>query len=150
MLRDKWYRRSAEAGNHYACFKMGRLSEQHYDFQEAERWYERAAAGGRSLHALLAGKLKAQRGAYAEAEPFLREAWEEGYGEPHGTEAAGYYGLVLHRLGRLAEAVEPLEEAALSWDEDVRPRYSRDDLTVLARMMDPQQELEKVNAALAD
>ncbi|WP_246235571.1 tetratricopeptide repeat protein [Streptomyces boluensis] len=149
-LRDAWYRKAAEAGHHYACQRMGWLSEQHYDFQEAERWYERAAGSGEPLHAMLAGKLKAQRGAYAEAEPLLRTAWEECAEESGGTEAAGYYGLVLHRLGRLAEAVEPLQAAAEDWDEDVRPRYSRDDLTVLSRMVKPRKELKAVNAALAE
>lgn len=147
-LRDDWYRRSAEAGHHDACNEMGWLSEHHRDYQEAERWYVRAAEDGSSLNAMLAGKLKAQRGAYAEAEPFLHRAWEQGGGAAHGTEAAGYYGLVLHRLGRLEEAVEPLRAAAAGWDDDVRARYSRDDLDVLARMADPKKELAEVEAAL--
>jgi TPR repeat protein len=147
--RDHWYRRAAEAGHHDACNEMGWLSEYHRDFQEAERWYVRAAEDGSSLNAMLAGKLKAQRGAYTEAEPFLRKAWEEGGGAPHRTEAAGYYGLVLHRLGRLADAVEPLRAAAARWDDDVRARYSQDDLTVLARTADPAKELAEVEAALA-
>ncbi|MET9433201.1 tetratricopeptide repeat protein [Streptomyces sp. NPDC006551] len=147
--RDHWYRRAAEAGHHDACNQMGRLSEYHRDYQEAERWYVRAADDGSPLNAMLAGRLKAQRGAYAEAEPFLRKAWEEGTGSAHGTEAAGYYGLVLHRMGRLAEAVEPLRAATARWDEDVRARYSRDDLDVLARTADPAKELAEVEAAPA-
>ncbi|MEV5438789.1 tetratricopeptide repeat protein [Streptomyces sp. NPDC052682] len=147
-LRDQWYRTAAEAGHHDACNHMGWLSEHHRDFQEAERWYVRAAGDGSGLNAMLAGKLKAQRGAYAEAEPFLRTAWEQGGETAFRTEAAGYYGLVLHRLGRLAEAVEPLRTAAARWDDDVRARYSQDDLVVLSRMADPRQELAQVEAAL--
>ncbi|MFG2331720.1 sel1 repeat family protein [Streptomyces sp. NPDC048604] len=147
-LRDHWYRRSAEAGNHDACNEMGWLSEFHRDYQEAERWYVRAAADGSSLNAMLAGKLKAQRGAYGEAEPLLRRVWEESGDAAYRTEAAGYYGVALHRLGRLAEAVEPLRAAAAKWDDDVRARYSRDDLTVLARMADPGKELAEVEAVL--
>ncbi|WP_251021796.1 tetratricopeptide repeat protein [Streptomyces sp. ISL-98] len=148
-LRDHWYRTAAEAGHHDACNQMGWLSEYHRDYQEAERWYVRAADDGSPLNAMLAGKLKAQRGAYAEAEPFLRRAWEQGSGSAHVTEAAGYYGLVLHRLGRLAEAVEPLRAATARWDDDVRARYSRDDLDVLARTANPERELAEVEAALA-
>jgi hypothetical protein len=55
----------------------------------------------------------------------------------------------VHRLGRLPEAVEPLRTAAARWDEDVRARYSPDDLTVLARTADPEKELAEVEAALA-
>ncbi|MER7953675.1 sel1 repeat family protein [Streptomyces sp. NPDC096030] len=146
-LRDHWHRKAAEGGHHDACHQMGWLSEYHRDYQEAERWYVRAAGDGSSLNAMLAGKLMAQRGAYAEAEPFLRTAWEQGRDAAHGTEAAGYYGLVLHRLGRLVEAVEPLRAATARWDEDVRARYSRDDLNVLARMADPAKELAEVEAA---
>ncbi|KUM91079.1 hypothetical protein AQI88_38505 [Streptomyces cellostaticus] len=108
----------------------------------------RAAADGSPLNAMLAGKLKAQRGAYAEAEPLLRMAWEQGGDSAYRTEAAGYYGLVLHRLGRLVEAIEPLRTAAARWDEDVSARYSRDDLDVLSRTVDPEEELAHVEAAL--
>ncbi|MER7112005.1 tetratricopeptide repeat protein [Streptomyces sp. NPDC000229] len=149
VLRDHWYWQAAEAGHHGACNEMGWLSEYHKDYQEAERWYVRAADDGSPLNAMLAGRLKAQRGAYAEAEPFLRLAWEQGGDSSYGTEAAGYYGLVLHRLGRLAEAVEPLRTAAARWDDDVRTRYSPDDFVVLARMADPDEELAAVEAALA-
>ncbi|WP_241518563.1 tetratricopeptide repeat protein [Streptomyces sp. CB03238] len=149
ILRDHWYRKAAEAGHHGACNEMGWLSEYHKDFQEAERWYVRAADDGSPLNAMLAGRLKAQRGAYAEAEPFLRVAWEQGGDSAYRTEAAGYYGLVLHRLGRLAEAVEPLRAAAARWDDDVRARYSPDDFVVMARMADPDKELAEVEAALA-
>ncbi|CCK25556.1 hypothetical protein BN159_1177 [Streptomyces davaonensis JCM 4913] len=148
-VRDDWYRRSAEAGHHDACNEMGWLSEHHRDYQEAERWYVRAAEDGSSLNAMLAGKLKAQRGAHDEAEPYLRKVWEEDGDAAHRTEAAGYYGLVLHRLGRLTEAVEPLRMAAAKWDEDVRARYSPDDLVVLARTADPAKELAEVEVALA-
>lgn len=148
VLRDRWYRTAAEAGHHDACNQMGWLSEYHRDYQEAERWYVRAAGDGSPLNAMLAGKLKAQRGAFAEAEPFLQVAWEEGGDSAYRTEAAGYYGLVLHRLGRLMEAVEPLRTATARWDEDVSARYSRDDLDVLARTVDPAKELAAVEAAL--
>ncbi|MFF3956531.1 sel1 repeat family protein [Streptomyces sp. NPDC001890] len=147
-LRDQWHRTAAEAGHHDACNQMGWLSEYHRDYQEAERWYVLAADDGSQLNTMLAGKLKAQRGAYAEAEPYLRMAWEQGGDSPYRTEAAGYYGLVLHRLGRLAEATEPLRTAAARWDDDVRARYSRDDLDVLSRTVDPEKELAKVEAAL--
>ncbi|MBB1245442.1 sel1 repeat family protein [Streptomyces durbertensis] len=147
-LRDQWYRTAAEAGHHGACHHMGWLSEHHHDFQEAERWYERAARGGSALSAMLAGKLKAQRGAYGEAEPLLREAWEGSGDADYRTETAGYYGLTLHRLGRLTDALEPLRLAAERWDEDVRPRYRSDDLTVLSRMVDPGRELAAIEAAL--
>lgn len=149
VLRDHWYRQAAETGHHDACNQMGWLSEHHKDYQESERWYVRAAEGGAPLNAMLAGKLKAQRGAYAEAEPYLRKAWEEGQEYAYRTEAAGYYGLVLHRLGRHADAIEPLRCAAESWREDVRSRYSRDDLDVLARMADPEKELAAAEAALS-
>ncbi|MEV0743765.1 sel1 repeat family protein [Streptomyces sp. NPDC050273] len=148
-LRDAWHRRAAEGGDHHSCHHMGWLSEQHRDYQEAERWYVRAADGGPLLNSMLAGKLKAQRAAYAEAEPFLRTAWEEGEGSAYWTEAAGYYGLVLHRLGRSEEAVEPLEEAVDRWEEDVRSRYDRDDLDLLSRMVRPEKVLEEVEAALS-
>ncbi|MGW7300458.1 sel1 repeat family protein [Streptomyces sp. NPDC054829] len=148
-VRDDWYRRAAEAGHHDACNEMGWLSEHHRDYQEAERWYVRAAEDGSSLNAMLAGKLKAQRGAYAEAEPYLRQVWEDDRGTSFRTEAAGYYGLVLHRLGRHAEALEPLRTAAARWDEDVRSRYSPDDFVVMARMADPAKELAEAEAALA-
>ncbi|MDL2075956.1 hypothetical protein QNN03_05835 [Streptomyces sp. GXMU-J15] len=128
---------------------MGWLSEHHRDYQEAERWYVRAAEDGSSLNAMLAGKLMAQRGAYAEAEPYLRQVWEDDRDAVYRTEAAGYYGLVLHRLGRLTEAREPLRAAAARWREDVRSRYSPDDFAVMARMADPAKELEEVEAALA-
>ncbi|MEU9199979.1 sel1 repeat family protein [Streptomyces sp. NPDC048332] len=148
-LRDAWHRRAAEGGDHHSCHYMGWLSEHHRDYQEAERWYMRAADGGLLLDSMLAGKLKAQRGAYTEAEPFLRTAWEEGEGSAYWTEAAGYYGLVLHRLGRSEEAVEPLEEAVDRWEEDVRSRYDRDDLDLLSRMVRPDKVLEEVEAALS-
>lgn len=148
-LRDHWYRMAAEAGHHDACSEMGLLSEYHRDYREAERWYVRAAEDGSALNAMLAGRLKAQRGAYTEAKPSLRKAWEEGGSAPHRTEAAGCHGLVLHRLGRLTEAVEPLRTPATRWDDDVRTRYSQDDLTVLARMADPAKEFAEVEAALA-
>ncbi|MFC8276695.1 hypothetical protein ACFUJR_30030 [Streptomyces sp. NPDC057271] len=69
-------------------------------------------------------------------------------GVPHGTGAAGGYGLVPHRLGRLAEAVEPLRAAAARWNADVRARHSRDDLDVPARTAGPKRELAEVVAAL--
>ncbi|TGB13242.1 sel1 repeat family protein [Streptomyces palmae] len=149
VWRDRWYRTAAEAGHHGACHRMGWLSEHHRDYQEAERWYVRAAADGSPLNAMLAGKLKAQRGAYAEAEPLLRAAWEQGGDFSWGTEAAGYYGLVLHRLGRLTEALEPLRTAAARWDDDVSPRYDWDDLEALSREVDPERELAQVEAALS-
>lgn len=148
-LRDAWHRKAAEGGDHHSCHHMGWLSEQHRDYQEAERWYVRAADGGPLLNSMLAGKLKAQRGAYAEAEPFLRTAWEEGEGASYWTEAAGYYGLVLHRLGRSEEAIEPLEEAVDRWEEDVSRRYDRDDLDLRSRMVRPEKVLEEVEAALS-
>ncbi|MGW6207445.1 sel1 repeat family protein [Streptomyces sp. NPDC055089] len=148
-LRDQWHRRAAEGGDHHSCHHMGWLSEHHRDYQEAERWYVRAADGGPTLNAMHAGRLKAQRGAYAEAEPFLRTAWEEGEDAPYRTEAAGYYGLVLHRLGRSEEAVEPLEEAVDRWEEDVSRRYDPDDLGLRSRMVRPDKVLEEVEAALS-
>ncbi|MFE5239326.1 MULTISPECIES: sel1 repeat family protein [unclassified Streptomyces] len=148
-LRDSWHRTAAEAGDHHSCHYMGWLSEHHRDYQEAERWYVRAADGGLLLDSMLAGKLKAQRGAYAEAEPFLRAAWEDGEGSSFWTEAAGYYGLVLHRLGRSEEAVEPLEEAVDRWEEDVSRRYDPDDLDLRSRMVRPDEVLEEVEAALS-
>ncbi|QNS08908.1 sel1 repeat family protein [Streptomyces xanthii] len=148
VLRDQWYRTAAEAGHHDACHHMGWLSEYHRDYREAERWYVRAAEDGSGLNSMLAGKLKAQRGAHAEAEPFLRMAWEQDGDAAYRWEAAGYYGLALHRLGRLAEAVEPLEAAAEHWDE-VRARYSPDDLDVLSRMVRPDEELVAVKEKLA-
>lgn len=127
---------------------MGWLSEQHRDYQEAERWYVRAADGGPLLNSMLAGKLKAQRGAYAEAEPFLCTAWEEGEID-YWTEAAGYYGLVLHRLGRSEEAIEPLEVAVDQWEEDVSRRYDPDDLDLRSRMVRPAEVLKEAEAALS-
>lgn len=149
QARDHWHRVAALAGHTDACSSMGWLSEYHKDYQEAERWYVRAADDGTALHAMLAGKAKAQRGAYEEAEPYLRRAWEEGRGAGFGTEAAGYYGLALNRLGRPAEAVEPLRVAADRWGDDVRPRYDPDDLDVLSRMADPEAELAWAQEALA-
>ncbi|MFH8735450.1 hypothetical protein [Streptomyces sp. NPDC017964] len=98
---------------------------------------------------MLAGKAIAQRGAYEEAEPYLRKAWEEGRDEAFGTETARYYGLVLNRTGRHKEAVDVLRVAAEHWREDVRSRYDADDLDVLSRMLDPQDELEAAEEALA-
>ncbi|MER6994868.1 sel1 repeat family protein [Streptomyces sp. NPDC000410] len=149
VRRDHWKRIAAEAGDHDACSDMGWLSDYHKDYQEAERWYIRAAADGSALHAMFAGKAIAQRGGYEEAEPYLRKAWEDGREEAFGTETAGYYGLVLNRLGRHAEAVELLRVAAENWWDDVRVRYSRDDLDVLSRMVDPEEELEAAEEALA-
>ncbi|MFE5613521.1 hypothetical protein ACFQ69_05915 [Streptomyces sp. NPDC056470] len=37
--------------------------------------------------------------------------------------------------------------ATARWDEDVRARYSRDDLNVLARTAGPEKELAEVEAA---
>ncbi|MEV8634125.1 hypothetical protein AB0395_20940 [Streptosporangium sp. NPDC051023] len=144
--RDHWHRRAAELGHHETCFAMGLLSDHHRDWQESERWYLRSAESGGGLAAMFAGKLKAQRGAYAEAEPLLRHAWESGREHPYGVEAAGYYGMVLHRLGRSAEAVPPLRAAAERWRE-VRRRYDPDDLELLARMADPAKELAEAEAA---
>ncbi|MFI6639047.1 sel1 repeat family protein [Streptomyces sp. NPDC050504] len=149
VLRDRWHRVAAEAGHQGACNRMGQLSEQHRDYQEAERWYVRAADLWSPLSAMLAGKLKAQRGAYAEAEPYLRKAWVQRDDNEYRVEAAGYYGLVLHRLGRFAEAVEPLRTAAARWQNQVVSRYSGEDPDVLSRTVDPQKELELVEAALA-
>ncbi|MFF1734877.1 hypothetical protein [Streptomyces sp. NPDC058247] len=95
-----------------------------------------------------AGKAIAQRGGNEEAEPYLRKAWEEGRDESFGTEAAGYYGLVLNRTGRHAEAVDLLRLAAEHWQEDVRSCYDADDLDVLARMLDPEEELAAAEQAL--
>ncbi|MFD3477108.1 sel1 repeat family protein [Streptomyces sp. NPDC058695] len=149
VRRDHWKRIAAEAGDHDACGAMAWLSDYHKDYQEAERWYVRAAADSSALNAMLAGKAIAQRGAYEEAEPFLRKAWEEGRDEAFGTETAGYYGLVLNRTGRHEEAVDVLRVAAEHWQEDVRSRYDADDLDVLSRMLDPQDELEAAEEALA-
>lgn len=149
VRRDNWTRVAAEAGDHDACDTMGWLSNYHRDYQEAERWYVRAAAGGGALHAMTAGKAIAQRGGYEEAEPYLRKAWEEGRDKAFGTETAGYYGLVLNRTGRHAEAAELLRVAAERWWEDVRSRYDTDDLDMLSRMLDPEEELEAAEQALA-
>ncbi|MFF5213261.1 tetratricopeptide repeat protein [Streptosporangium sp. NPDC000396] len=146
--RDFWHRRAAELGHHEACYVMGLLSDHHKDWQESERWYLRSAENGGGLASMFAGKLKAQRGAYAEAEPLLRQAWEKGRERPYGVEAAGYYGMVLHRLGRSAEAVPPLRTAAERWPE-VRRRYDPDDLELLTRMVDPAKELAEAEAASA-
>ncbi|WP_433254485.1 SEL1-like repeat protein [Streptosporangium sp. CA-135522] len=146
--RDHWHRRAAELGHHEACFAMGLLSDHHKDWQESERWYLRSAESGGGLAAMFAGKLKAQRAAYAEAEPLLRHAWQEGRERPYGVEAAGYYGTVLHRLGRSAEAVPLLRTAAGRWRE-VRRRYDPQDLELLARMVDPAKELAEAEAASA-
>ncbi|MDP9861485.1 MULTISPECIES: tetratricopeptide repeat protein [Streptosporangium] len=147
--RDHWHRRAAELGHHEACFAMGMLSHHHKDWQESERWFVRAAEDGMGLTAMFAGKLKAQRGAYAEAEPLLRHAWEKGHDRAYGVETAGYYGMVLHRLGRPSEAVPLLRIAAERWRE-VRRRYDPDDLELLARMVDPGKELAGAEAALVD
>jgi TPR repeat protein len=149
VRRDHWTRVAAEAGDHDACNTMGWLSDYHRDYQEAERWYVRAAEGGSALYAMMAGKALAQRGGYEEAEPYLRRAWEEGRDEAFGTETAGYYGLVLNRTGRHAEAADLLRVAAERWWEDVRSRYDPDDLDMLSRMLDPEEELEAAEQALA-
>ncbi|MFE1315228.1 sel1 repeat family protein [Streptomyces sp. NPDC058755] len=149
VRRDHWKRIAAEAGDHDACSGMGWLSDYHKDYQEAERWYVRAAADNTPLHAMFAGKAIAQRGGYEEAEPYLRKAWEEGQGKAFATEAAGYYGLVLNRIGRHAEARELLRVAAENWWEDVRSRYNSDDLDMLSRMLDPEDELAAAEEALA-
>ncbi|WP_328866738.1 tetratricopeptide repeat protein [Streptomyces sp. NBC_00304] len=146
---DAWHRKAAEGGHPRACNHMGRFSEAHRDYQEAERWYVRAADAGSPVDLMLAGKLKAQRGAYAEAEPFLRRAWEKDAGAVHRTEAAGYYGLVLHRLGRSQEALEPLEVAVGRWEEDVSRRYDPDDPDLRSRTVRPKKVLEEVKAALS-
>ncbi|MEU6746577.1 hypothetical protein ABZ914_10175 [Spirillospora sp. NPDC046719] len=149
VRRDHWTRVAAEAGDRGACNAMAWLSDYHRDYQEAERWYVRAADGGSALYAMMAGKALAQRGKYEEAEPYLRRAWEEGSDEAFGTETAGYYGLVLNRTGRHDEAVDLLSIAAASWWEDVRSRYDSDDLDMLSRMMDPEEELKAAEEALA-
>ncbi|MGI5324972.1 hypothetical protein [Actinomadura nitritigenes] len=149
VRRDHWTRVAAEAGDHDACNAMAWLSDYHHDYQEAERWYVRAADGGSALYAMLAGKALAQRGKYEEAEPYLRRAWDEGRDEAFETEAAGYYGLVLNRTGRHEEAADLLCIAAVSWREDVRSRYDTDDLDMLARMLDPEEELKAAEEALA-
>ncbi|WP_369236648.1 tetratricopeptide repeat protein [Streptomyces sp. R21] len=149
--RDLWYLRAAEGGHPGACFERGWLAEHHKDYREAERWYDRAADDGNGLAAMIAGKLRAQRGAWTEAEPLLRRAYMEagdGEGPEYAVEAAAYHGLVLNRLGRPAEAVEPLRFAAPRWDE-VRRRYDRDDLALLARTVDPEEELRRAEAAQA-
>ncbi|MEU9502467.1 sel1 repeat family protein [Streptomyces sp. NPDC048196] len=147
--RDHWNRIAAEAGDHDSCSGMAWLSDYHKDYQEAERWFIRAAADKSPLRAMLAGKAITQRGGYEEAEPYLRKAWEEGREEAFGTETAGYYGLVLNRLGRHAEARELLSLAAERWWDDVMPRYRANDLDVMARMLDPEEELEAAEEALA-
>ncbi|MEU2021949.1 sel1 repeat family protein [Streptomyces sp. NPDC016469] len=147
--RDTWHRVAAEAGDHHSCHHMGWLSDYHHDYQESERWYVRAAGLGSRLDSMLAGKLMVQRGAYAEAEPYLRRAWEEG--DDHDafrTETAGYYGVALRHLGRLDEAMDLLTIADERWYEDVRSRYNTDDLDVLARMIDPEKELEALDEAM--
>ncbi|MRH87341.1 sel1 repeat family protein [Nocardia sp. SYP-A9097] len=134
-LRDHWWRRTAELGEPAAGVEMGMLSEHHHDWQEAERWYERAAAHGNGLAQFFAGKLKAQRGAFAEAEPLLKRAYQEGAERDYLLEATGYYGLVLHGLGRSAEAAPLLRTAADRWKE-VERRYRRDDLARRSRTPD--------------
>ncbi|WP_330452521.1 MULTISPECIES: sel1 repeat family protein [unclassified Streptomyces] len=147
--RDKWHRLAAEGGDRHSCHHMGWLSDFHHDYQESERWYARAAGLGSRLDSMLAGKLMVQRGAYAEAEPYLRTAWEEGdENDAFRTETAGYYGVALRHLGRLAEAMELLTIAAETWDEDVLSRYDRDDLDLQARMISPEDELEALDEAL--
>ncbi|MFB8087123.1 tetratricopeptide repeat protein [Streptomyces sp. NPDC055992] len=146
--RDKWHRLSAEAGDLHSCHHMGWLSDFHHDYQESERWYARAAGLGSRLDSMLTGKLMVQRGAYAEAEPYLRRAWEEGDdNDAFRTETAGYYGTALRHLDRLAEAMTLLATAVEGW-RDVLRLYDTDDLDVLARMIDPQKELDALDAQL--
>ncbi|MET7342360.1 sel1 repeat family protein [Streptomyces sp. NPDC087866] len=146
--RDKWHRLSAEAGDRHSCHHMGWLSDHHHDYQESERWYARAAGLGSRLDSMLAGKLMVQRGAYAEAEPYLRRAWEEGDdNDAFRTETAGYYGTALRHLDRLAEAMTLLTTAVEGW-RDVLRLYDTDDLDVLARMIDPQKELDALDEQL--
>ncbi|MFF2551459.1 hypothetical protein ACFVUS_10700 [Nocardia sp. NPDC058058] len=133
--RDHWQRRAAELGDADCAVSMGLLSEHHHDWQEAERWYERAVPGSGGLAHMFAGKLKAQRGAYAEAEPLLLHAYRAGADREYALEATAYYGYVLHRLGRSAEAAPLLRTAADRWREVAR-RYTRDDLAILSRTPD--------------
>ncbi|WP_246102400.1 hypothetical protein [Streptomyces piniterrae] len=70
-------------------------------------------------------------------------------GPPGGTETAGYCCLVLNRIGRHAEAEELLRLAAENWWADVRSRYSSDDLDMLSRMLNPEDELAAAEEALA-
>ncbi|MGZ2358340.1 sel1 repeat family protein [Streptomyces sp. 372A] len=147
--RDTWHRVAAEGGDHHSCHHMGWLSDHHRDYQESERWYVRAAGLGSRLDSMIAGKLMVQRKAYAEAEPYLRRAWEEG--DDHDkfrTETAGYYGVALRHLDRLAEAMDLLTFAADRWREDVLPLYDPDDLDVRARMIRPEEELEALDEQL--
>jgi hypothetical protein len=57
------------------------------------------------------------------------------------------------QLARQARAARPLvpdrRRGGAPRRDDVRTRYSQDDLTVLARMADPAKELAEVEAALA-
>ncbi|TXR95953.1 sel1 repeat family protein [Streptomyces sp. col6] len=146
--RDKWHRVAAERGDRHSCHHMGWLSDHHHDYQESERWYARAAGLGSRLDSMLAGKLMVQRGAYAEAEPYLRRAWEEGDdNDAFRTETAGYYGTALRHLDRLAEAMTLLTTAVEGW-RDVLRLYDTDDLDVLARMIDPQKELDALDEQL--
>ncbi|MGW2472824.1 sel1 repeat family protein [Streptomyces sp. NPDC001665] len=146
--RDTWHRVAAEKGDRHSCHHMGWLSDRHHDYQESERWYVRAAGLGSRLDSMIAGKLMVQRGAYAEAEPYLRRAWEEGDdNDEFRTETAGYHGTALRHLGRLAEAMDLLTTAADGW-RDVRRLYDTDDLDVLARMIDPEKELEALDEQL--
>ncbi|MGW6399489.1 hypothetical protein [Streptomyces sp. NPDC055134] len=65
----------------------------------------------------------------------------------HGAAARGR--LVLNRTGRHAEAADLLRVAAEQWREDVRSRYDSDELDTLSRMLDPEDELEAAEEALA-
>lgn len=147
--RDHWWRRTAELGEAAAAVEMGMLSEHHHDWQEAERWYECSAAQGNGLAQFFAGKLKAQRGAFAEAEPLLQRAYEGGAERDYLLEATGYYGLVLHRLGRSAEAAPLLRLSADRWKE-VERRYRRDDLVRLSRTPDFAAEAAAALSAAAE
>ncbi|ROO88334.1 hypothetical protein EDD29_5999 [Actinocorallia herbida] len=144
-LRDRRRLRAAELGDLNACRQAGLLSNHHKDWQQAERWFVRSASDGDGLDAFFAGKLMAQRESFAEAEPLLRHAWAQGEHEAYGPEAAGYYGVVLHRLGRSAEAVPLLEAAAESWSRIVL-RHS-DDVDVIARAPNVPELLKEARAA---
>lgn len=57
---EEWFRRSAEAGNDYSQYALGKLLQEQDRLAEAVPWLERAAAGGNQYAQYLLGKLYLQ------------------------------------------------------------------------------------------
>ncbi len=107
---EEWFRKSAEAGNDFSQYALGKLHQQEKRIAEAVAWYEKASAQGNQYAGYQLGKL------YLQDEDVPKDVPKAiGYLTASAESGNQYAQYTLGKLYLMGQEVPQNQETALYW-----------------------------------